>query len=563
MMRLYLSFVALVLLLASCGNQNSDSGKKIFRYNQTGGLNSLDPAQARNRAAIWATTQIFNGLLELDENMLPTQSIAEAYRWDSTETIYTFIIRKGVHFHDDPCFPNGIGREVTADDFVYSFKRILSAKTRSTGAWIFRDKVHPNPDSAFVALDRYTLQIRLQRRFHPFLSILTMPYAFVVPYEAIEKYGDDFRSHPVGTGPFKFREWKEGERLVLDRNPHYWKKDADGRQLPFLDGVEVRFINDPNTAYREFTAGKLDFIVGLSENAKEMIANGKIKEEFKKKYNIDKVPYMNTEYIGFQLDPAAYKGDTTHPFLKKKFRQAISYAIDRDQIVNIIRNGLGVSGNSGITPVALPSFDSVVVKGYSYNPEKAKQLLKELGYEGGKGLPKLKLQTYTTDKEIAENIAKNLKDIGIEVEIEMNMFVKHQQTVDEGKALFFRGSWLGDYPNAENYFAMFYSKNFSPSGPNKTHFVNKEFDRLYVEAQEKDDHDEDHHLLYQYYHKMDNIIVEECPIVVLYYDEILRIYSKKIKGLKTNSSNMLILENVDFAKPGEENTAEKKATAKK
>lgn len=563
MMKRILLFLGFAVLLVGCGTRNSDGGKKIFRYNQTGGLNSLDPAQARNRAAIWATSQIFNGLLELDENMHPTQALAETYRWDSTQTVYTFTIRKGVYFHDDPCFPNGLGREVTAEDFVYSFKRILSARTRSTGAWIFREKVHPNPDSAFVALDRYTLQIRLQRKFHPFLSILTMPYAFVVPHEAIEKYGDDFRSHPVGTGPFRFKEWKEGERLVLEKNPNYWKKDSEGKPLPYLDGVEVRFIQDPNTAYQEFLAGKLDLIVGLPESAKEdIIKNGKINEAFKKKYNIDKVPYMNTEYLGFQLDPAAYGGDTTHPFLKKKFRQAISYAINREEIVNIIRNGLGVPGTSGVTPVALPSFDSTAVKGYTYNPEKAKQLLKELGYEGGKGLPKLTLHTYTTDDEITQNIVKNLKDIGIEVEVSKKLFIEHQRLVDEGKALFFRASWLGDYPNAENYFAMFFSKHISnPSGPNKTHFQNPAFDKLYLEAQERDENNEDYYLLYQYYHKMDNFIMEECPIVVLYYDEILRIYNKKIKGLKTNSSNTLVLESVDFAKV-DENT-EKKATAQK
>ncbi|GAB4487722.1 MAG: ABC transporter substrate-binding protein [Raineya sp.] len=561
MMRQVLLFVAALVLLTACGGGEDNGGKKVFRYNQTGGLNSLDPAQARNRASVWATSQIFNGLLELDENMYPSQAIAESYSWDSTETIYTFKIKKDIRFHDDPCFPNGLGREVLAEDFVYSFKRILDRKTRSTGAWIFRDKVHPNPDSAFVALDKYTLQIRLQRKFPPFLEMLTMPYAFVVPKEAIEKYKDDFRDHPVGTGAFVFREWKEGEKLILTKNPHYWKKDQDGNQLPFIDVVQVSFINDPNQAYNEFVAGKLDFITGLPETAKDILENGKVKEEFKKKYNVDKVPYMNTEYIGFSLDRENYK-DTTHPFLKTKFRQALSYAIDREQIVLSLRNGLGMAGVSGVTPAALPSFDSVTVKGYSYNPEKARQLLKELGYEGGKGLPELKLYTYTTDKEIAEFIQKQWKEIGVNVSIESNIFIKHQQMVDEGRVTLFRGSWLGDYPDAENYFAMFYSKNLSPIGPNKTHYKNKDFDVLYDEAQSKDEHDENHLKLYEHYHKMDNFLMQEAPIIVLYYDEILRIYSKKIKGMKTNPTNILFLENIDFGNPTEE-SKEKKATAKK
>jgi peptide/nickel transport system substrate-binding protein len=561
MMRRLLLFAVALLFFASCGSKDENGGKKVFRYNQTGGLNSLDPAQARNRASVWVTSQIFNGLLELDENMHPTQAIAESYSWDSTETIYTFKLKKNIRFHDDDCFPNGLGREVHAEDFVYSFRRILNPKTRSTGAWIFKGKVHPNPDSAFVALDRYTLQIRLQRKFPPFLEILTMPYAFVVPKEAIEKYKDDFRSHPVGTGPFRIKEWKEGEKLILSKNENYWKIDHDGRKMPFIDVVQVSFINDPNQAYNEFVAGKLDFITGLPETAKDLLEKGKVKEEYRKKYNIDKVPYMNTEYIGFMLNAEKIK-DTAHPFLKKKFRQALSYAIDREQLVLSLRHGLGMPGTSGVTPAALPSFDSVRVKGYTYNPAKARQLLKEAGYEGGKGLPELKLYTYQTDKEIAEFIKKQWSEIGVNITIESNQFVTHQQMVDDGKVALFRGSWLGDYPDAENYFAMFYSQNFSPIGPNKTNFANKDFDKLYDEAQEKDEHDENHLLLYKYYHDMDNLLMEEAPVIVLYYDEILRIYNKKLKGLKTNPTNILSLENVDFGDPNEE-TKEKKATAKK
>ncbi|MDX1902933.1 MAG: ABC transporter substrate-binding protein [Thermonemataceae bacterium] len=550
------------IFLASCGKKDEQGGKKVFRYNQTGGLNSLDPAQARNRASVWATSQIFNGLMELDENMHPAPAIAETYDLDSTGTLYTFKLKKGIIFHDDPCFPNGLGREVHADDFVYSFKRIINPKTHSTGAWIFLGKVHPNPDSAFVAVDRYTLQIRLKSRFAPFLEVLTMPYAFVIPKEGIEKYADNFRSHPIGTGAFKFKEWKEGEKLILTKNEHYWKKDLEGRKMPFIDVVQVSFINEPNQAYNEFVAGKLDFITGLPETAKEILDKGKIKEEYRKKYNVEKIQYMNTEYIGFLLNPKKYS-DSTHPFLNKKFRQALSYAINREQLVLTLRNGLGTPGVSGITPAALPSFDSIRVKGYSYNLEKARQLLKEAGYEGGKGLPKLKINTYQTDKEIIEFVKKQWSEIGVDVTVESNQFVTHQKMVDEGNVTLFRGSWLGDYPDAENYFAMFFSENFSPVGPNKTNFKNATYDKLYKDAQGTQDNNEKNHLkLYEFYHQMDTLIVEEAPVIVLYYDEILRIYSKKLKGLKTNATNILFLENVDFGDDKPEEKSTEKTTAK-
>jgi peptide/nickel transport system substrate-binding protein len=309
----------------------------------------------------------------------------------------------------------------------------------------------------------------------------------------------------------------------------------------------VQFIEDANQAFREFEAGKLDFITGLPENAKDLLDNtGKIKEAYRKQYNIEKIPYMNTEYVGFQLSPENYGKDTSHPFLNLKFRQALSYAIDREALVLSLRNGIGIPGVSGVTPPAIPSFDSTRVKGYTYDQRKALELLKEAGFAGGANVPEIVLSTYSSDKPIAEFLQKQWEAIGVKVKIQQNQFVTHKDLVDNGKVNFFRGSWLGDYPDAENYFAMFYSKNLSPAGPNKTHYINKEFDKLYDEAQEKDDHDDNHFLLYEYYHKMDQMIMDAAPVIVLYYDEILRVYNKNIIGLKTNNTNLLVLETVDF-----------------
>lgn len=551
--------LALVLgLLASCNRGNdANQREKVFRYNQTGGLKSLDPALAGDRATVWATVQIFNGLFDLDENLHPHPALAETWTISPDEQTYTFKIRKGVKFHDNPCFAGGIGRELKAKDFVYSFKRILDPKTASTGAWIFRSCVMLKPDgyaadSAFIALDDYTLQVRLARKFPPFMELLTMPYAFVVPEEAVEKYGKEFRKNPVGTGAFMLtspEQWQEGQSLTLIKNTNYWKRDFNGNRLPYLDVVQLQFIEDANQAFREFEAGKLDFITGLPENAKDLLDNtGKIKESYRKQYNIEKIPYMDTEYVGFQLSPENYGKDTAHPFLNLKFRQALSYAIDREALVLSLRNGIGIPGISGVTPAAIPSFDSTRVKGYSYDQRKALELLKEAGFAGGTNVPEIVLSTYSSDKPIAEFLQKQWEAIGLKVKIQQNQFVTHKDLVDNGKVNLFRGSWLGDYPDAENYFAMFYSKNLSPAGPNKTHYINKEFDKLYDEAQEKDDHEENHFLLYEFYHKMDQMIMDSAPVIVLYYDEILRVYNKNIIGLKTNNTNLLILETVDFKK---------------
>lgn len=554
MVHRWILFTPLLFFVVACGDsREAQPPKKIFRYNQTGGLNSLDPAFARNRAAVWATTQLYNGLFEMDESMHPIPALAESWSISEDEKVYTFKLRRGVYFHDDACFPDGKGREVTAQDFVYTFERLLSPATASTGAWVFRGKVLTNPDgsiadSAFVALDDYTLQIRLMIPFPPFLDLLCMPYAFVVPKEAVDYYKDDFRRHPVGTGPFRLKEWKEGESLVLERNPSYWKAKLLGKDIPYLDAVLVRFIDDPNQAFREFQAGNLEFISGLPENAKDLLdAQGNPKAEYLEKFNIEKVDYLNTEYIGFQLNPENY-ANPNHPFLNRKFRQALAYAIDREELVFSLRNGLGKPGTAGVVPVGMPSFDSSVVRGYQYKPDKARELLKEAGYPNGNGLPELTLATYSTDRAIAEFIQKQWESIGVKVKIETAQFVTHQERVDNGKVNLFRGSWLADYPDAENYLAMFYSKYLSPAGPNKTHFINARFDSLYVAAMVGENHSINHFKRYDIYHKMERLIMDECPVIVLYYDDVLRMSQKYVKGLRNNPMNILTLEEADLVR---------------
>lgn len=550
MIRYLLVFVLVVAFLTNCGDGNEGmvgETKKVFRYNQTGGLTSLDPAFARNRANIWAVSQLYNGLFSFSRNLDVHPELVKEWEISEDGKTYTFTIQKDVHFHDDACFKGGRGRELKAADFVYSFKRIVDKNTGSTGAWIFNDKVLRAPngeisDTAFVAKGEYTFKIYLQRRFPAFLQILAMPYAFVVPKEAVEMYGKDFRSHPVGTGPFMLKRWDEKNSLSLVKNEKYWKKDAKGQQLPYLDAVQVSFIEDPNQAFLTFEQGKLDFLTGITDFSRGQILekNGKIKEQFANKFIVDRTDYLNTEYVGFLLEG---KDEKENPFLNKKLRQALSYAVNRKALISFLRNGLGKPADYGVVPIALPSFDSTKVKGYPYNPQKAQELLKEAGYPQGKGLPELVLNTYTTDKEIAEFLQKEWKNtLGIDVKIETNQFAFHQDLVDNGKVKFFRGSWLGDYPDAENYLAMFYSKNFSPTGPNKTHFKNDEFDKLFQEA-----HDTDNLFTrYENYLKMDQIVMDEAPVIVLYYDEVLQIKQNYVTGLVIDAMNNLVLETVDF-----------------
>ncbi|MFA0960777.1 ABC transporter substrate-binding protein [Roseivirga sp. BDSF3-8] len=554
MLRQFLLSVAVVGFLASCsssgGTDREDAGqKKVFRYNQAEGISSLDPAFARNQANIWATTQMFNGLFELNEDLYPVASLADTWKISEDGTTYTFRIRKGVNFHDNEVFEGGKGREIKAADFVYSFKRILDPATASTGAWIFNDKVKRDENGEIAedwieAVDDYTLVLRLEKPFGPFLEILTMPYAFVVPQEAVEKYGKDFRTHPIGTGPFVFKSWEEGNNLILLRNENYWRKDENGRQLPHLDAVQVTFINDKNQEFMTFQQGKLDFMSGNQADLTEQILaeNGEVKEELREKFVVQKVPYLNTEYIGFMMNPDKYE-NKNHPLLNKDFRKALSSAINREEMISYLLNGLGTPGTSGIVPEALPSFSRDKVKGYTYDPKKAAEYLKAAGFPEGKGVPELTLHTTIQSKPIIEYLQKQWEAIGVKVNIEINQVATHQEMVDNGKVVFFRGSWLGDYPDAENYLSMFYSGNFAPAGPNKTNFSNKAFDDLYNKAR----YESEGFNRVDMYQAMDNIIVEEAPIIVLFYDEVLRLKQNYVKGLEPNPMNIPRLERVDFA----------------
>lgn len=199
--------------LAGCQGPGASAPdeRRVFRYNQPEALTSLDPAFARNQANRWADEQLYNGLVALDSALQPAPALARRYTVSPDGRLYTFALRPGVRFHDSEVFPGGRGRVVTAHDFVYSFKRILDPATASTGGWIFRGKVLEKADGApsdtcFVAVNDSTLRIHLKAPFIPFLGILTMHYAYVVPREAVARYGKDFREHPVGTGPFQFRQ---------------------------------------------------------------------------------------------------------------------------------------------------------------------------------------------------------------------------------------------------------------------------------------------------------------------------------------------------------------------
>lgn len=463
------------------------------------------------------------------------------------EKFIHFFYAKTFFFHDAVGFENDKGREVTAEDFVYSFKRIIDPKTASRGAWIFNDKVLKINDSTFSdtcfkAIDKYTFQITLQKPYSPFLQILTMSYASVVPKEIVEKWQKEFRIHPVGTGAFKFKLWEDKTALVFEKNTSYWKKDINGKTLPYLDGIHISFVKDRNIVFMLFRQKKIDFISGLDENSRDVVfdIDGNIKKDFLQRFIVQKVPYMNTEYLGIQLDKSTYSNQK-HPLLNLKIRQALNYALNRKQMVQYLLNNVGKAGENGTIPPFMLNLKSV--KGFEYNTDKALALLAEAGYPYGVGLPPIMLSTLTRFpyKEICEFAQREWSKIGIKIQIETSDYATLLENISNGNIKFFRASWQGDYADPENYMALFYSKNHTPSGPNKCRFTNSTFDLFY----EKSLSEQNLNMRNKYYYKMDSLAMSESPMIVLFYDEVVRLLQKNIVGLEADVMNNLFLENVD------------------
>ncbi len=519
--------------MLSCGSRK-DSDKKFFHYNEYAGIASLDPAFAKNQSTMWPTHQLFNTLVEVDDSLNIRPSLAK--RWDISEDkrTYTFYLRDDVFFHDDACFPQNKGRKMVAADVVFSLSRIIDPVTASPGAWIFNGKA--DSLQPFIALNDTTFQLKLIQPYQPILGILSMQYCSVIAPEAVARYGADFRRHPVGTGPFKFLVWEEGQALLFVKNDHYFERDHAGDRLPYLDGIKISFKDSRATEFLLFRQGQLDFINELDPSFKDEVLTkkGTLREIWKDKIELQTQPYLNIEYLGFLVD-------STNPLVKnsplrfKKVRQAINYGFDRRKMILYLRNSLGTPAESGFVPKGLPSFSDSLVKGYSYNPQKAAALLSEAGFPGGKGLPVIKLLTISVYADFGSFIAKQLEELGIPVQVEVVQKSLLFEMTSGSKAAFFRGGWIADYPDAENYLSVFYSKN--PAPPNYTRYENPEFDRVFEQAiRETNDS-----LRYVLYRQADQIAINDAPVVPLWYDKVIHLVQKNVKDFPANALNLLEL----------------------
>ena len=525
---------ALILMIVSCDSSTSDDEKKsIFRYNEAVSLTSLDPAYAKDLPHIWVSNQLFNGLVSLDDKLDIVPTIAKSWDISANGLVYTFQLRKDVFFHESPAFPQKT-RMVNADDVVYSFNRILNPTLASPGGWIFNYVEQTETGYAFKALNDSVFEVRLKQVFPPFLGMLSMPYAAIVPYEAIEFYGKDFRKNPVGTGPFYFQLWKEQVKLVMRKNENYFEQ-LDGKRLPFIDAVSVSFLADKQIAFMEFVKGNLDFMSGIDSRYKDelLTRNGRLRDKYSDKIYLLRQPFLNTEYAGFYIDSTLNKLDAEQ---QRALRQLINYSIDREKMLRFLRNGIGRPAHSGMIPYGLPGFDTLEQIGYKYDKQKANDLLSEFNLGG----TKITLSTTADYTDLGKYIQSALTEVGLDASMEILPAASMRQFRANGSLPFFRASWVADYPDAENYLSLFYSKNAAPNGPNYTHFNNPVFDQLYEEAMQEINL----HKRQNLYRQLDSLVMVDAPVIVLFYDEVLRFVQNKVKNLGSNPVNMLNLKQV-------------------
>ena len=519
----------------------------VFYRSLPSKLKGFDTTQASDEVSNILISQIYEPLLQYSYLERPYKVepclAVEMPAISEDQLTYTFKIRKGVYFQDDPCFTatGGKGRELTAEDFVYSFKRLADFDNQSKGWWIFNGRIRGLDEfreisknekgktnyelevEGLKALDRYTFQIKLKEPYPQLLYILTMSYTAAVPREAIEHYEDEFLNHPVGTGPFKLKEWIRGSRVVLVRNPDFRREfypstgeegdrelghlDNTGKRIPFLDRIDIRIILEDQPMWLEFMNGRLDVSGIPKDNFDSAVAaDRQLTPEMRKKgIKLWKCPLLQVTYISFNTEDPLFKNN-------KLLRQAISLAYDESRVIKMFNDRLIPA--VGPIPPGIEGYEKDRVNPYrKFDLDKAKEFLAKAEYPGGKDRDGKQLRltyeatgTDTTTRQRSELFVDDMKRLGIEVDITYNTWPAFLRKIRRRQAQIFGLTWIADYPDAENFLQLFYGPNSSP-GPNNANFDTPEFNKLYEKIRTMPDSPERTEI----YKKMVDILMEETP----------------------------------------------------
>lgn len=554
MKKLFIILVGISIVLFSCepskkqrvakGDRTYGGTLKIITAEQ---FHTLYPPSIIDIVSSRIARQIYSTLVKYNMRDLSIEpDLAEKWEVDEQGLVYTFHLKKGVLFHDDPCFHRGNSRELTVNDVKYSFTLLCTYspdnhqfantfKDRLLGATKYYEASKQGKPSFEVEGIKIpndsTIQLILEKPCISFLYILGMPATSIVPQEAIEKYGKDIK---VGSGPFIANTIKQ-DTFMLVRNENYYGYDTLGNQLPNVDTLLfISSIKEAVEKINQFKAGKIDIVSDLYtaiiiEVVKENIADFEGEDA---KYIVESAHDMNTYFVNFNMNKDIFKNQNV--------RKAINYAIDRKKIAEKILKiedyaGIGIYG---ITP--LPAFKNYQkIVGYDVDIKKAKDFLAKAGYLDGKNFPKINLLINNRDKEntiIAEEIRTQLKN-NLNINVEFNSVPLSVQ-VDSAKFSKYDlllTTWNADYPSPENFLLLFYGKNVpesiqEPSFPNFARYKNAQYDELFelgMYAKTKEDS-------YNCFAEAEQILMNDAALIPIWYSENFRLLQVKVKGFYFN-----------------------------
>ncbi len=547
---------ASVLFICSCSNNGAGGEKPVAKGDRayggclhlsiTDNYQTLYPMEVTDANSVLIFTQINDGLVKLNTSTLKVEPcLAEKWEVDPSGTQYIFHLKKGAMFQDDECYEGGKGREIKAGDVKYSFE-LLCTKNQHNQNFVstFKDRVAGANKffgtggelEGIKVIDDYTVAINLVRPSTVFLTILAEPACAIVSKEAIERYGKNIKT--AGAGAFVLDVSRSiKDRVVLTRNPNYHGKDKFGNQLPFLDSIVIMLIPSKEQELALFKEGKIDMIASLpSQSVKEMVES-QIKDFQSKppKFVLDNSPEMITQY---------YTMNTRRPpFDNVKVRKALNLAINRQKIVDEVLNGQAYgSGIKGITPPTFTAegYDISALSGYGYDKTEAKKLLAEAGYPNGKGFPEVKIILNSggaRNSDVVVEIQKELmENLGINIDFDVIPFAQKLEESRTGRADISRDAWVADYPSPEAFLNMFYGANVPAdptqvSFPNTSRYQNAEYDKYFEMG--RDAKTKDSSMIY--FMKAEQILIDDAPIIVLWYESNYRLTQYRIKNSSTNA----------------------------
>ncbi|MCW5899953.1 MAG: ABC transporter substrate-binding protein [Flavobacteriales bacterium] len=523
----------------------------VFNVNESEELRGLFPLSLAQAVSHRIAAQIYEGLVRLDPADLTIRpALASSWTVDPTGTVYTFQLREGVRFHDDPCFPGGEGRPLTARDVVHCFTAICSQDAMNQMFWLFQGRVlgadehfaatergeKPSHVAGIEALDERTVRITLKSTWPGFLQVLAHQGCWIWPRELVDHHGKDALWNPVGTGAFRLKHFTRREAMILERWPHYWGRDEYGNALPFLDAVRYTFVQDKHRELEAFEAGKLSMVFELPVDRTDAL-------EQTERYQVQSIPGLTVQFYGFNTRRA--------PFQDVRVRQAFAMAIDRDLLVDSVLDGLAVAARHGVVPPGFADYPYDSIPPASFDPERARALLAEAGYPQGQGLPTVFLQVNHSGfgyVRVAEAVQAMLEQhLRARVVSTVLPADQHFERVEQGLAQFWREGWIADHPDPENFLSLFHGINvpedsLQPSYLNSTRFRDAAFDALFGQALHTPDRATRLGLLAA----AESRLMEEQVVVPLYHERSVRLLQPWVRDMPINGMEVRDLARVWF-----------------